>query len=73
MLIESIREAYREFTGDLVPGEPVVTLPSHRPAANTGDFGTNEAQARRQRRQRRQRRLERSSNHSVSGWKVRTW
>jgi hypothetical protein len=70
MLIESIRDAYREFTGDLVPGEPVTTLPSHRPAANAGDFGTNEAQARRQRRQRR---LERSSNHSVSGWKVRAW
>jgi hypothetical protein len=25
------------------------------------------------RRHRRQRRLERSANHSVSGWKVRTW
>jgi hypothetical protein len=25
------------------------------------------------RRHRRQRRLERSGNHSVGGWKVRTW
>ncbi len=70
MLIESIRDADREITGDLVPGDPVVTLPSHRAAANAGKFGTSEMQARRHRRQRR---LERSGNHSVGGWKVRTW
>jgi hypothetical protein len=70
MLIESIRDAYREITGDLVPGEPVITLPSHRAAANASDFGSKDAQARRHRRQRR---LERSGNHNVSGWKVRAW
>ena len=70
MLINSIRDAYREITGNIELVEPITTVPARRPAANASNFANTEMQARRHRRQRRMDRLER---HSINGWTVRTW
>jgi hypothetical protein len=70
MLINSIREAYREMTGQIVQAESLNTVPSHRPAANDGRFSGEGIQARRHRRQRR---LDRVMSRNISGWTVRTW
>ena len=70
MLINSIRNAYREITGNIVLAEPVTTIPTHRPAANASNFAKTKLQARRHRRQRR---MERAANRSINGWTVRTW
>jgi hypothetical protein len=70
MLIDTIRDAYREMTGNFVQAEPVITVPAHRPAANSGSIAKAEMQARRHRRQRR---LERAERGGINGWTVRTW
>jgi hypothetical protein len=70
MLIDTIRDAYREMTGQIVQAEPITTVHSHRPAANASNIVKTEMQARRHRRQRR---LERSGPCNVGGWSVRTW
>jgi hypothetical protein len=68
--MNSIREAYREMTGQIVQAESLDTVHSHRPAANDGRFSGEGTQARRHRRQRR---LERGMSRNISGWTVRTW
>jgi len=70
MLIDTIRDVYREITGNFVQGESVVTVPTHRVAANASTFANTEMQARRHRRQRR---LERAERGGINGWTVRTW
>jgi len=70
MLIDRLRDAYREVTGRMVPAEPVATVPIHQSAANASNFVKTDMQARRQRRQRR---MERVGRHNISGWTVRTW
>jgi hypothetical protein len=70
MLIDTIRDAYRDITGNFVEAETVITVPAHRPAANAGSFVNTEMQARRQRRQRR---LQRAGHGHINGWTVRTW
>jgi len=70
MLINYLRESYREMTGQAVAAQPVVTVPTTRPAANADRFEKAKTQARRQRRQRR---LGRNETHSINGWTVRTW
>lgn len=70
MLIDTFREAYREFTGKLMSTESVSSVHTRRPAANAGNFAGSEIQARRHRRQRR---LDRSGSFGIGGWKVRTW
>lgn len=70
MLIDSLMESYREFTGQAIQAQPVKTVPVKRSAANAGRFDKAEKQARRQRRQRR---LERSELRSINGWTVRAW
>jgi hypothetical protein len=70
MLIDSIRDVYREITGRITPAESIITVPTQRPAANAGNLAKTEMQARRHRRQRR---MERSAGHSINGWTVRTW
>ena len=70
MLIESIRDAYREITRRITLTEPIVTVPAQQPAANAGNIAKSDMQARRHRRQRR---MERVARHSIHGWTVRTW
>jgi uncharacterized protein YyaL (SSP411 family) len=70
MLINYIRESYRELTGQLTPEQAVVTLRSSKPAANADSYKKAEMQARRHRRQRR---LDRAVFTGTNGWSVRTW
>ena len=70
MLIDRLKESYREMTGQTVQAQPVVTVPQVRPAANADQFEKSAMQARRQRRQRR---MERNGSHTISGWAVRAW
>lgn len=70
MLIDTLRNAYREMAGRMVPVEPITTVHSHRPAANAGNIAKTDMQARRHRRQRR---LERGGYSHVGGWTVRSW
>jgi len=70
MLIDRLKDSYREMTGQTVQAQPVVTLPQVQLAANADRFEKSAMQARRQRRQRR---MERSDRHAISGWTVRAW
>ncbi len=70
MLIQMFRNTYREMTGQLAPAAPVTRISANRPAANAGDFGKAQIQARRHRRQRR---MEREMRRAVNGWTVRSW
>lgn len=70
MLINRIRDTYREFTGYIEPAAPVSMVPGHRSAANAADITASDMQARRQRRQLR---AGYSGLRNVSGWSVRTW
>ena len=70
MLIERIRDGYREFLKPVVSEEPITTIEAKRPAANESSYASNEMQARRQRRQRR---LHRAANNRINGWAVSTW
>ena len=70
MLIEKIREVYREFIDPVVAIEPMKSNQTSRCASNASDYSHSGMQARRQRRLRR---LERSASHRVNGWSVRTW
>ena len=70
MLIDTLRNAYREMAGRIVPAEPITTVYSHRPAANASNIVKTEMQVRRHRRQRR---LRRTEHRNVGGWTVRTW
>lgn len=70
MLIEMIRNSYREVTGHLSPAEPVTRVRNNRPAANADSFSQAEMQARRHRRQRR---MERNAHRGLNGWTVRAW
>ena len=70
MLIDTLRDAYREMAGRMVPAEPITAVHSHRPAANASNIARTDMQARRHRRQRR---LERTGQYTVGGWTVRTW
>jgi hypothetical protein len=70
MLINTIKNAYREFTGGLISEKPIRAIPARRPAANAGHFGKRPMQARRLRRQFRN---ERASSRRVNGWTVRSW
>ncbi len=70
MLIERIRDVYREFINPVVTDEAITTIPANRPAANASSYEKNEMQARRQRRQRR---LDRAAGQNINGWAVRTW
>lgn len=70
MLMNRLRDTYREITGYIEPAAPITTIPSHRPAANAGDIAKTDMRARRDRRQRR---IERIGLRNVSGWAVRSW
>ena len=70
MLIERIRDAYRDMRGSIEKAETITTVPARRPAANAANFDRSGMQARRLRRQRR---LDRSEYRRVSGWAVKTW
>ena len=70
MLIERLRDVYREFINPVVNVEAISMDPASRPAANASSFEKNDLQARRQRRQRR---LNRAVGQNMNGWAVRTW
>lgn len=70
MLIEKLRETYREMTGQTVTAEPVTVYANYRTAANESRIERAAMQARRLRRQRR---MERAGRRNISGWTVRTW
>jgi hypothetical protein len=70
MLIEKIRDVYREYLNSVVTAEAITTVEAKRPAANECQFETRELQARRHRRQRR---LNRSVANRIDGWAVRSW
>ena len=70
MLMNRIRDAYREFTGRIAPAAPITRVAIRRPAANAGNIAKVDMQARRHRRQRR---IERLALRSANGWTVRTW
>ena len=70
MLMNRIRDTYREITGYIEPAAPVTMVPGHRSAANAANISESEMQARRQRRQRRSGQM---GLRNVSGWTVRAW
>lgn len=70
MLMNRIRDTYREITGYVEPAAPIFTVPNHRPAANADNIAKSDMRARRERRQRR---MERAVLRNISGWTVRSW
>ncbi len=70
MLMNKLRNTYREITGYIEPAAPVTIVPGQRSAANTGNIINSDMQARSQRRQRRS---SQSGLSNVRGWSVRSW
>jgi len=70
MLMNRIRDTYREITGYIEPAAAVSMVPNHRAAANAGNISKSDMQARRQRRQRR---AMQTGLRNIGGWTVRTW
>lgn len=70
MLIDSLKNAYRDFTGQVDTVRPVVTVPVKLPAANADSINRAEMQTRRLRRQNRQ---SRALQHGINGWTIRAW
>jgi len=70
MLIERLKTAYQEWSGQVETVQPVVAVPVSRPAANAPRYTRSEIQARRLRRQNRQ---QRGAAYGIHGWSVRTW
>jgi hypothetical protein len=70
MLMNKLRDTYREITGYIEPAAPVTMVPGQRSAANAANITDSDMQARRQRRQRRS---AQSGVRNVSGWTVRAW
>ena len=70
MLINTIKNSYREIVGQTNPVQTIITVSENRPAANASSFGQSETQARRLRRQLR---MERAGQHGSFGWRVRAW
>jgi len=68
--MQTILEAYRDVTRQLVPKEPVHTVPVRHSAANASHWTETGSHARRMRRQRR---IERAMHRPATGWVVRTW
>ena len=68
MLMNVLRESYRDLLGRTELAQPVVTVPVNRPAANTGGFSQSKMQARRLRRDRRM-----DGQYRNVGWMVRAW
>ena len=60
----------RDVTRQSLPGQDVNTVSVDRAAANASRWINEKTKGRRLRRQRR---MERTGNHRVSGWTVRTW
>lgn len=70
MLMNRIRDTYREITGYIEPAAPVTIVPVYRPSANADSIAKSDMLARRQRRQRRAGQI---SLRNTGGWAVRTW
>jgi len=70
MLINKLRDTYREITGYIEQATPITTVPSYCPAANADNINQSDMQARRQRRQRRTAQV---GLRNVSGWTLSTW
>lgn len=70
MLMNRIRDAYREITGYIEPAAPVTMVPGYRPSANEDSIAQSDMLARRQRRQRRTVQV---GLRNINGWAVRTW
>jgi len=70
MLIERMRDVYREYVNPVVTAEEVKINRASRTAANANRFENNEMQARRHRRQRR---TDRAAGNNIHGWAVRSW
>lgn len=70
MLIERIRDAYRDLINPVVTDETFTTVEAKRPAANESSYAFDEMQARRHRRQRR---INRAAANRISGWAVSSW
>ena len=70
MLMNRIRDTYREITGYIEPAAPITMVSSHQSAANADNIEKSDMQARRGRRQRR---MDRVEMRNVSGWSVRSW
>jgi len=70
MLMNRIRDTYREITGYIEPAAPVTIVPVYRPSANADSILKSDMLARRQRRQRRAGQI---SLRNIDGWAVRTW
>ena len=70
MLINSIKNTYRDLIGRTELVQPTVSVPVNRPAANESVFTQSEMQTRRLRRVRR---MDRMGQHASNGWKVRAW
>jgi hypothetical protein len=70
MLIERMRDVYREYINPVVTAEEITISKAGRPAANANRFEYTEMQARRHRRQRR---IGRATGNNIHGWAVRSW
>ena len=70
MLMNKLRDTYREITGYIEPAAPVTMIPGKRSAANAKSIADSDMQARRQRRQRR---TGQPGLSNISGWTVRAW
>lgn len=70
MLINRIRDTYREITGYIEPAAPVTIVPEYRPSANADRIAKSDMLARCRRRQRRTVQI---GLRNINGWAVRTW
>ena len=70
MLMNRIRDTYREITGYIEPAAHVTMVPDYRPSANADSIAKSDMHARRQRRQRRAAQI---GLRNINGWAVRTW
>lgn len=70
MLINRLRDIYREITGNIEPVTPITQVMSPRPAANADNIRQSGMQARRQRRHRR---TKGSGLSNTDGWSIRCW
>jgi hypothetical protein len=70
MLINTIRQSYRDWMGIKDTAQAIVTVPVARTAANADTYAPSEKQARLLRRMRR---ADFVGQRGSIGWRVRTW
>ena len=70
MLMDTLLETYRDFTGRIMPVKDITEVEAQQPAANAARFDPSPTKPRRARRLHRSVRAE---QRRINGWTVRTW